>query len=301
MNEFELTDKTCFCTEKWEYTISYAIEGNLEGPPLVFIHGTPWSSRVWVPFARVLASSFKIYLFDNPGHGQFPGGVAVSPQDRKDGDASLAGQAEAFACLLGKWNLSEYPHVIAHNNGGLIALRASLNHGAEYASLCLVDVDAISPFGATFFKLVAANHDVFNAIPQTLMNGLIRAYIQGAAFKPLSPEVENMLLFPWASSGIQGKAGFLRQMRQADQQYAADVEPRYGEVGKKMPVKIIWGKEDVWVAVDRAKKLAHMIGTDQVVIVENAGHLIHYDQPSRLANELKLWLSRVAADFNRNE
>lgn len=297
MEGFELTNKTCFCTQKWEYTISYTIQGNPKGPPLVFIHGTPWSSRVWVPFARTLLSSFKIYLFDNPGFGQSPGGVAISSQDRKDLDASLAGQAEAFACLLKQWDLPERPHVIAHDNGGLIALRASLNHGAEYASLCLVDVVAVSPFGSTFFKLVAANHDVFNAIPQNLMNGLIRAYIQGAAFKPLSPQIEDMLLFPWTSSGVQGKAGFLRQMRQADQRHAADVEPRYGELGKKMPVKIIWGKEDAWIPVDRAKKLAHMIGTDQVVILENAGHLIHYDQPSRLADEMESWLSKVTASL----
>lgn len=293
MNRFDLNKATCFCTQTREYTISYTIQGNPEGPPLVFIHGTPWSSRVWVPFAEAFSSSFKIYLFDNPGYGQSPGGVSISPRDQQDLDASLAGQAEAFAYLLKEWNITEPPHIIAHDNGGLIALRASLNHGAEYASLCLVDVVAVSPFGSTFFKLVAANHDVFNAIPQTLMNGLIRAYIQGAAYKPLSSEIEDMLLLPWTSAGAQGKAGFLRQMRQADQRHASDVEPRYGEIGKKMPVKIIWGEEDAWIPVDRAKKLAHMIGAHEVVIVEKAGHLIHYDQPLRLTTELKLWLSKM--------
>jgi pimeloyl-ACP methyl ester carboxylesterase len=261
----------------------------------VFIHGTPWSSRVWVPFAEALASSFRIYLFDNPGYGRSPGAVAVSPHDKHDLDGSLAGQAEAFAYLLKHWNLSQPPHVIAHDNGGLCALRASLTHGVEYASLCLIDVVAASPFGSTFFKLVAANHNVFNAIPQELMDGLISAYIQGAAFKPLSSEILDMLLFPWTAAGVQGKAGFLRQMKQADQRYGADVEPRYGEIGKKIPVKIIWGKEDAWLSVDRAKKLAHMIGTNEVVIVENAGHLIHYDQPTRLATELTSWLSKVAS------
>jgi len=248
---------------------------------------------VWVPFAEALSASFKIYLFDNPGYGQSPGGVPIPPCDQQDLDASLAGQAEAFAYLLAEWDLNEPPHVIAHDNGGLIALRASLNHGAEYASLCLIDAVAISPFGSTFFKLVAANPDVFNAIPQTLMNGLIRAYIQGAAFKPLSSDVEDMLLFPWTAAGVQGKSGFLRQMRQADQRHASDVELRYSEIGKKMPVKIIWGKEDAWIPVDRARKLAQMIGTDEVVIVEKAGHLVHYDQPLRLTRELELWLSKM--------
>jgi hypothetical protein len=39
-----------------------------------------------------------------------------------------------------KW--SGRPHVIAHDHGGLMALRANL-----YDSLCLIDVVAIEPFG----------------------------------------------------------------------------------------------------------------------------------------------------------
>ena len=209
-------------------------------------------------------------------------------------DASLAGQAEAFAHLVQAWELSDHPHVIAHGNGGLISLRANLRHGIDYASLCLVDVVAVSPFGSPFFKLVAANGDVFNNIPDNLMAGLIRSYIRGAAFKPLNQGVEDMLTGPWLSSGLQGKAGFIRQMTQASQRDVEDVEPSYGKVGKRMPVKIIWAKEDQWIPVDHAERLGRMIGAQEIVIVEEAGHLIHFDQPVRLAVELTMWLAKVA-------
>ena len=39
------------------------------GPPVVFCHGTPWSSWLWAPFAEALAAEFTTYLWDMPGYG----------------------------------------------------------------------------------------------------------------------------------------------------------------------------------------------------------------------------------------
>ncbi|KIX02649.1 uncharacterized protein Z518_08591 [Rhinocladiella mackenziei CBS 650.93] len=293
MEDGNLTDVINLKTDTHSYHIRFTSFGNAGSKPLIFIHGTPWSSKVWVPLARAFAESFHVYLFDNPGYGESPGGTPISSSG-KELDVSLAGQAEAFAKLVEAWKLPGPPHVIAHDIGGLISLRANLCHGVEYASLCLVDAVAVTPFGSPFFRLVAGNSDVFNMIPDGLMEGLIRAYIQGAAFKRLGQEVEDMLAGPWLATGLQRKAGFIRQMKQADNRHVEDVEPRYHEVGERIPVKIIWGKEDAWIPVDRAAKLGKMIGTDEVVIVAGAGHLIHFDQPVRLAVELSSWLARVA-------
>lgn len=281
-----------FSTKTHEFNMKYMSFGNPKGPPVIFIHGTPWSHRVWLPYAEALAPFYKVHLFDNPGFGVSLAGASIS--GRHELDASLATQSEAFAYLFRHWNLSQPPHIIAHDVGGLISLRANLLYGCDYASLCLVDVVALRPFGSSFFKLVGSHPDIFNAIPDPIAEGMVRSYIQGAAFKPLAKEVEDLLTLPWTKKGMQCKGGFLRQIRHADQRHVAEVESRYGEVGNKMPVKIIWGKEDSWIPVDRASKLAGMIGTDQVVIVEEAGHLIQYDQPIRLGVELANWLARVA-------
>lgn len=41
-----------------------------DGPPIVFCHGTPWSSDLWQPFASALADRYRVYLWDMPGYGQ---------------------------------------------------------------------------------------------------------------------------------------------------------------------------------------------------------------------------------------
>jgi pimeloyl-ACP methyl ester carboxylesterase len=104
-----------------------------QGPALVFLHGTPWSSALWRPIADALASRFTVYLWDMPGYGA----SSKKPEHAVD----LGFQGKLFAHLLRTWQL-ERPHVIAHDFGGSVALRARLLHGARYSSLCLVDVVA---------------------------------------------------------------------------------------------------------------------------------------------------------------
>lgn len=281
-----------------EFIIRWTSLGPDDAPPLIFVHGTPWSSRVWVPYALAFSSRFKVYLFDNPGYGQSPGLKPLSDTDKSsskpDLDVSLAAQADAFANLVKHWNftLEKLPHVIVHDNGGLISLRALILGGCKYASLCMIDVVAIRPFGSPFFRLVAANQNVFTDIPDHIFPGLVRSYIRGAASKPLSEEVLDMLVEPW-ETGFQGKEGFVRQMVQADQRHAEEVEDRYGEVGQMMPVKVIWAKEDTWIPADRAHKLAKMVGAKEVTLIDAASHLVMYDQPERLATELAWWLDKV--------
>jgi pimeloyl-ACP methyl ester carboxylesterase len=53
-------------------------------------------------------------------------------------------QGELLADLLRYRNV-DAPHVVAHDYGGAVSLRAHLVHGARYASLALVDVVALRP------------------------------------------------------------------------------------------------------------------------------------------------------------
>ena len=40
------------------------------GPPVVFCHGTPFSSRVWSRYADALSADFTVHLWDMPGYGE---------------------------------------------------------------------------------------------------------------------------------------------------------------------------------------------------------------------------------------
>ncbi|CAL9498205.1 putative protein [Nocardiopsis dassonvillei] len=247
-----------------------------EGPPLVLCHGTPWSSRLWSPFADALSRDFTVYLWDMPGYGA-SGKNAEHPVD-------LGVQGEAFAALLDHWELDR-PHVIAHDYGGAVSLRAALLHGAVYRGLCLVDVVALRPWGSAFFRLVRENAAVFAQLPEAVHEGAVRAYIAGASHRGLRGEDLDMLVGPWL--GEEGKAAFYRQIAQADERFTEELEPRLAKL--PCPVHIVWGTEDAWIPVDRAHRLQAAIPGSTLSLIPEAGHLIQLDAPVALADELRRW------------
>ena len=282
------------------YDIKWCSLGDPKSPPLVFIHGTPWSSRVWVPFALALSRQFHVYLFDNPGFGESRLEREIPGKDFKptnkviELDADLARQSEVFAALFKSWERgwdNQRAHVVVHDHAGLMSLRAYLLHRCRYASLCLMDVVAIGPFGQPLFKTVAENPRHFQELPDMAFEGILESYIRNAAFTELSKDTMQMLKVPWLREG--GKEGFIRQLCQANSRSTEAVEGRYAEVGQDIPVKVIWGADDNWIPVETATRLGNALRAEEIVTIEKAGHLIMYDQPAQLGVELGRWLSVV--------
>jgi pimeloyl-ACP methyl ester carboxylesterase len=253
------------------------------GFAVVFCHGTPWSSDLWRPVAEALAPHFTVYLWDMPGYGQ----SSKSPERR----VSLDVQGELFSDLLTFWGLQS-PHVVAHDYGGAVALRAHLLHGMGLASLALVDVVALRPWGSDFFRLVRDHADVFEALPPAVHEGALRAYIRGASYRGLAPEALDALALPWLDD--QGQAAFYQQIAEADEAYTDEIEPLYGAID--VPALVVWGREDAWIPVDRAHRLQQSIPGAQLRVIEEAGHLIQLDQPEALTAALTRWLISRAED-----
>lgn len=253
------------------------------GTPVVMCHGTPWSQRLWHPVAESLGaegSGLAVWTWDMLGYGRSDHG--------RDLDVSLAVQGEILAALLEEWAL-ERPHVVAHDYGGAVALRAHLLGGASYASLALVDVVALAPWGSEFFRLVKEHAGVFERLPAPMHRALVEAYVRGAAHQPLSDAHLDMLVDPWTGDR---QAAFYTQIAQADQRFTDEIEPRYADLD--LPVLVVWGTEDTWIPVDRAHRLVATIPGARLVLVPGAGHLVQLDQPELLTGHLSRWLPSAA-------
>lgn len=249
------------------------------GPAVVFCHGTPWSSVLWEPFADALSEDHSVYLWDMPGYGR--------SSKFEEHAVDLGTQAELLNDLLAHWGL-DAPHVVAHDYGGAVSLRAHLLHGASYASLALVDVVALRPWGSEFFRLVAEHPEVFEAQPPLVHRGALEAYIASASHRGLTAPQLAGLTSPWLTE--EGQRAFYRQIAQADQRFTDEVQHRYPDID--VPVKVIWGREDTWLPLEQGSQLAELIPGAELDIIDAAGHLIHYDAPVHLATSLHRWLSR---------
>ncbi|KAG5755019.1 hypothetical protein H9Q70_002344 [Fusarium xylarioides] len=275
-----LTQSFHYRTSTHSYDVKWGSLGDPKSPPLIFIHGTPWSSRVWVPFALSLSSQFHVYLFDRPGFGDTRAEKKLDPTKASSGaieeyDSNLARQAEVFAAS------SPGRHI-----GLMRRLTSSLT--TMPVSLCLIDVVAIGPFGQPLFKVIAENPQLFEQLPNTAFEGILESYISDAAYYELPKETMQMLKEPWLREG--GKQGFIRELCQANSRSTEEVEARYGEVGPKLPIKIIWGADDKWLPVEVAHRLGNALKAREVMVIDKAGHLSMIDQGARVGVELGLWL-----------
>jgi pimeloyl-ACP methyl ester carboxylesterase len=253
--------------------------GPADRPPVVLLHGTPFSSYVWRGFARSLARDHQVFVWDMPGYG--------ASEKAAGQDVSLAVQGRVFTELLSHWGLTE-PLVVAHDFGGAVALRAHLLHGAHYRALALVDPVALAPWGSPFFRLVREHAEVFEQLPPALHGALVREYVGSASSPGLHPAVLDRLVEPWLDG--PGQPAFYRQIAQADQRYTDEIQGRYGEIG--IPTLVCWGEDDTWIPVAKGRELAGLVPGARFEPIGGAGHLVQEDAPAELTAALIAFFQR---------
>jgi pimeloyl-ACP methyl ester carboxylesterase len=249
------------------------------GPPVVFCHGTPFSSRVWSRYADALSADFTVYLWDMPGYGE----SSKHPEHAVD----FGTQARAFAALLEHWELDR-PRVVAHDFGGAVSLRAALVENAAYTSLMLVDVVAIPPSGSPFFQFVQRHPTTLDELPAYIHQAILRAYVSAASHRGLRDGELDELVAPWCTD--EGQSAFYRQIAQYDEEFLVVNERLVEQLA--IPVRVVWGRNDAWIPVATGQRLAGLIPGASYVEVPEAGHLMQYDAPVALATTLREWLSR---------
>lgn len=280
---------------------------------VIICHGTPWSARMWLPLARELARHCPVRLWDMPGYGDSipatsrdsipdPSTTSAQPTGNPLAEAApavdLITQRRRLAELIDCWDVSN-PHVIAHDIGGAVALGAHLLEGCDFASLYLLDIVTLDPWGSPFFRLVAENEKVFAALPPRLHRALVREYIAGAAAataddsptgedrSSLSQEWIAALSAPWCT--IAGQSAFYQQIAALRPEHTAPIVDRLGEV--RCPVRIGWGEDDPWIPVDQADRLAEALPRrPHVTRFPHSGHLVPLEAPHDLLTDVTAWL-----------
>ena len=249
--------------------VAYDVLG--DGPAVVMVHGTPFSSYVWRKITREVARDHQVFVFDLLGYGQ--------SEMRAAQDVSLGIQNRLLAALLKHWRLDR-PNVLCHDFGAATALRAHLIDGCDYGKLLMFDAVAIRPWGSPFVQHVRQHEAAFNGIPDYLHRALLAAYIRGAISRPMEDAQLEPYLAPWL--GTTGKAAFYRQIAQMDLKYTDEVQGRYGNI--RCPVTLLWGTQDDWIPIERGRELAAMIPGCELIEIADAGHLMQEDAPEAIVS-----------------
>mgnify|MGYP005843553197 CR=1 FL=1 len=264
----------------WELTQTFDFEGREvkydilgQGPELVIVHGTPWSSYNLRHLIIGLAEHYRVHFYDLIGYGQ---------SDKAAGDVSLGIQNKLLGDLIEHWGLVR-PIAIGHDFGGTTVLRTHILNKKSFSKIVLINPVALKPWGSPFYKLVQENEYVFAALPDTLHRALVIAYMKSAAFSELTDEVISRTASYWCGKNEQ--QAFYRQIAQSIELYTDEIEFHYGELSTE--THIFWGEEDTWLPVINGLRLKALIPESTLTVIPNAGHLVIEEQHHNLLTLIK--------------
>lgn len=243
------------------------------GPPVVLVHGFPWSAQCWRTIAPWIAKTHQVFYFDMLGCGL---------SEKSDGqNVTESVQSDLLSELILHWNLDR-PSVVGHDFGGLASLRGHFVNKTPYGKLHLINAVGVLPSGSPFYAHVRQHEAAFAGLPEYAHEALFRAYIQNAAHHPLREESIQTYLGPY--SGLAGQPAFYRQIGQADTRNIADAQARYH--APDFDVHVIWGTRDTFIPLAQGRELAGLVGAQSVTPIDDAAHLVQEDNPTALLGAL---------------
>lgn len=244
-----------------------------EGDPVVMVHGFPWSAQAWRNIAPWIAKTHKVYFFDMLGCGL---------SEKREGQiVSENVQSDLLEALIHYWQL-EKPQIVAHDFGGLAALRGHFINGIEYGKLHLIDPVALLPSGSAFYTHVAQHEAAFAGLPEYAHDALFRAYIQQAAYYPLKEEAIEIYADPWR--GTLGQPAFYRQIAQADINNIALAQEKYRK--PEFEVHLLWGTHDTFIPLSQGHELHNLLAANSFTVISNAAHIVQEDAPEAIVAAL---------------
>jgi len=207
--------------------------------------------------------------------------------DKSDADVSLGIQNKLLNALVDHWKL-ESPYIVGHDFGGTTVLRSHILDRRNYRKIVVIDPVALSPWGSPFFKHIEKHENAFSGVPDYIHRAIVEAYVKTAAHQKLEQDTIDGILAPWTSK--QGKPAFYRQISQADSRFTDEFQEKFNQVSA--PVLILWGEEDQWIPCEQAYLLQSKIKGSTLVTVPNSGHLVIEEEPSALAEEIRIFFRK---------
>jgi pimeloyl-ACP methyl ester carboxylesterase len=252
-------------SERIFYALHRRRETPDEAPALVCVHGAGGSHLNWPAEMRRLPGA-TVYALDLPGHGQSSGA----------GRRTIGEYVAVLVSFLEALHLADAV-IVGHSMGGAVALEMALSHPERVRGLVLVGS--------------GARLRVAPAILQGLLDdfeGMVK-HISDWVYGPSVPDelkrLSQELLAETSPTVMHGD--FLA----CD---AFDVVARLGEI--RAPTLVITGAADRMTPVKYARFLAQNIRGAQLVLLEDAGHMVMLERPQEVAEAVARFVASIASN-----
>ena len=241
--------------------------GTGDGVPVVLVHGFGADLNAWMFNQPALAERRRVIALDLPGHGGSE--KRVGPGDVDLFEAAVADAMTTMGV--------ERAHLVGHSMGGAIAIAVAQRQPGRVASLTLLSAAGLGPeidgpFIDGFVKaqrrremqqvLAGLVHD-----PALISRVMIEETLRYKRLDGVLMALESIAA-AWFPNGRQ----------------AVDLRPALAAL--KLPVQLIWGRDDRIIPAAHAEALA---GTLPTHVLDDVGHLPQMEKAGDV--------NRLIADF----
>ncbi len=236
---------------------------NTHNKPLVFIHGSGDTGRVWSPQVNYFGTE-QAFAIDLPGHGQ--------RADTLPPEASVLDYARAAHAII--WNELglRYPIIAGHSLGGAVALTLGLEYGDEMGGLILIGTGA----------RLRVHPDLLEAT-RTAPEAATRQ-LKGLAFAP--SHADTMIDDITEEQATPAPYMLHRDLAACN---VFDCMARLSEI--HLPTLIICGTEDRLTPIKYSQYLHDHIAGSTLRLISNAGHYVMREQPLLVNQAIEEWLT----------
>ncbi len=255
---------------------------------MVLLHpGVGLDGSVFLPGAKRLAATHKLYLVDLPGNGH-------SPDGNRD-DWTLAGFAGALERFVRKRKLEGWT-LLGHSFGGFVAMQYLVDFpgGASRMIASCTDCDEAPASGAP--------EDPFEGMPEDVAASVRAAFDR-------EPEVESVedCRRVWLDQMpfFVGAPDRVERLRAAfsDVAYRVEVqregERDWGELHAlpalreaDIPVLAIAGEHDRAQPPANARRIAETAPQGELLVIDGTGHFPFAEEPAAYWGGVQEWLAR---------
>jgi 2-succinyl-6-hydroxy-2,4-cyclohexadiene-1-carboxylate synthase len=263
--------------------ITYHVEIEGEGPPLLLLHGFTGSLKTWKPFLPVLTKTHKVIAVDIIGHGS-----SHSPNDSTR--YTMENVSADLLLLLNKLNI-EKVRILGYSMGGRLALFFACTYPEHIDKLIL---ESSSPGLETKDERIARVRQD-EALAEFIVDNPIEVFIERweniplfQSQKALADNVQDKLTKERLNNHTVGLANSLRGM-------GTGVQPSlWNKLSSlQVPVLLIVGEQDEKFCII-AEKMRKLLPNAQIKKISQTGHAIHLESPQTFVTIVLDYLHTVS-------
>jgi len=253
--------------------LQVAEKGDPGAPPVVFLHGFPFSHKMWAAQTEAVSKTFRAIAYDLRGLGESSMG---------DGQYTIEGHVDDLIALLDHLEIQQTV-AMGMSMGGYILLRALERHPERFraAVLCNTRSEADSDEGkiarARTMAAVKSHGSMWFA------DDFVKKVFAPESFTKV-PQAVEMIRTTIAHTSPLAISGMLLAL-------AARTDTTASLSAISVPTLILVGEHDTTTPPEASRKMHERIKGSQLHVIPGAAHMSPLENPQELNARLEEFLA----------